>query len=151
MSDPHVRAQIREWLRAQLESIDGLQGFVVLDWQDIPEDPDLPWALVSIGDEDVQAITLGDQRGRKLSRELQVSVDIFHRDKTEPLILAEGYCAAIEARIGADPRMGGLVKNSELRAYTIAHSDEGSQPIVRIRMQWLVTYQTYERDATVPV
>lgn len=151
MSDQHVRGQIREWLRVQLGLIDGLQGFVVLDSQEIPEDLDLPWALVSIGDEDIQPITLGDQRGRKLSREVQVTVDLFHRDKTEPLILAERHCAAIEARIGTDPRMGGLVKNSELRAYTVTHSDEGSQPIVRVRMQWLVTYWTYERDATVPV
>lgn len=147
----HVRGQIREWLRQQLNGIDGLQGFVVIDAQEIPEDLELPWAHVAVGDEDIQAITLGGRDGRKLSREAQVTVDLFHRDESEPLIRAEGYCAAIEARLGADPRMGGLVKNSELRAYTVTHSDEGSQPIVRVRMQWLVTYWTYERDATVPV
>ncbi len=146
----HVRGQIREYVRAQIEAIDGLAGFVVFDSTDVPDDLEIPWAFVWIGDENVEAFTLGGPGGRKLSREVELTVDLFHRAKSEALALAEDYCAQIEAKIAAYPQMGGLVKSTDLRAYTIARSEEGSQPIVRVRMQWIVTYWTQERDATVP-
>jgi len=98
----------------------------------------------------VEPINLGGPQGRKLHREMQVTVDLFHREKNEALLVAEEYCARIEAVMAQDPRMGGLTAGCVLRAYTIARSDEGSQPIVRVRMQWIVNYCTQERDPTVP-
>lgn len=147
---PHVRAQIREYVRAQLTTIPGLELSVTLDSEEIPNDFALPWVHVHVGDEDIDAVNLGGPVGRKLTRALQLTTDIYCRGRSEPLLEAESYAAAIETKLASSPRMGGLASDTRLRAYTISRNDEGSTPIVQMRLQWLVTYFTNERDATVP-
>lgn len=147
----HVRAQIREYVRDKVTSIQGLEQAVTIDSEEIPDELVMPWCHILLGDEDIAVRGLGDPtKGRKLERSLQLTTDLYFRDKKEPLLLAEDYAAAIEAKLAANPRMGGIISDLVLRAYTIARNDEGSQPIVQLRMQWFATYFTHERDATVP-
>jgi hypothetical protein len=147
----HVRKLIREYVRARLVEIPGLEQNVCIDTEEIPKVPETPWAHASLGDEDVNQIGLGTiTAGRKNERLMQLFVDLYCCDRTAPLEFAEELAAAVEAKIAIDPRMGGLTRNTSLRGYTIDHSTEGSPPLTRLRMQWLVTYSTNERDATVP-
>lgn len=149
---PHVRSQIREYVRAKLATIPGLEQTVTIDSEEIPEGFELPWVHVHLGDEEVSPNNLGSiSSGRKLSRAMSLVTDIYCRDRSEPLLEAEKYAAAIEAKLASDPRMGGIAKDVRLVAYNISKSDEPrSLPILQMRLQWLVTYFTHERDATVP-
>ena len=146
----HVRAQIREYVRSLLITIEGLEQHVTIDSEDIPEDLDLPWVHVQVGQEDTDARGLGGPQGRKLQRELQLTVDIYCRDKRELFAQAEDYATEIETKLAAEPRMNGLASDLRLRAITPSRSSEGDQPIIQLRLLWFVTYFTNERDPTVP-
>lgn len=147
----HFRNQIREYVRAQLLAIPGLETSVLVDSEEIPEDVEAPLAVVDLGDEDITTTGLGDRtNGRKRDRELQMNTDVICAAKQEPKQLAESYIAAIEAKLSRDPRMGGLIRDLRLRALTRFRSPEGSRPTAMLRLQWFVSYSTYERDSTVP-
>lgn len=146
----HVRAQIREYVRALLTSIDGLHESVIVDSDKLPDDFHAEFVLVELGGETIQQIGLGGAAGRKNSRELELLTDVYALDKFETLQNAEAIAAAIEAKLTLDPRMGGLTKNLSLRAYLIEKNRDGKKPIARLRLQWAVTYFTNERDATIP-
>lgn len=146
----HVRAQIREFVRAKLITIVGLEQSVFIDSEEIPEDLEMPCVHVSLGDEDIEVRGINAAVGRKLSRDLQLTVDIYCQARIEAVLQAEGYAAAAEAKLSPDPRMGGLTSDLRLRSYTILRSSEGDQPITQMRLLWFITYFTNERDATVP-
>lgn len=146
----HVRAQIRERMRVLITAIAGLETSVEIDSEKIPEDPEAPFVHVLLGNEIIDQIGLGGPNGRKNSRELELIADIYCSAKSEALLLAEEYAVSIEAKVAADPRLGGLTSNISLRSYQIERSLEGRKPIVRLRLQWAAIYFTNERDATVP-
>jgi len=147
----HVRAQIREYVRAQIATIPEISQYVTIDSEEIPEDLVLPWVHVSVGDEDVTTTNLGGALGRKQSRGLQLAADIYCIDKLEPLLKAESYGVLIEQKLSAAPRMGGLVKDVQLNGITVQRNSDGAAPACRLRYQWLVTYFTNERDPTAAV
>lgn len=146
----HVRGQIRDYVRARLQGIPGLEQSVEIDSAKIPDDLRLPWVHVLLGNENILQRGLGAGTGRKNLRELELTIDIYSKAVHEATLIAENFAALIEARLASDPRMGRLVQDLALRSYSIEHSDEGQQPIARLRMQWFVTYFTNERDATAP-
>jgi hypothetical protein len=147
----HLRNKIREYVRAQLQAIAGLENSVLVDSEEVPEDVEAPIAVVDLGDEDIQTTGLGDRlNGRKRDREMQMNTDVICSAKREPKQLAESYIADIEAKLSRDPRMGGLIRDLRLRALTKFRSPEGSRPTAMLRLQWFVSYSTYERDSTVP-
>lgn len=146
----HVRASIREYVRGLLTSIAGLENSVEIDSNNIPESVEAPLVLVQLGSETIEQLGLGSASGRKNLRELQMFTDIYAAHVVEKLLEAEGYAASVEAKLTADPRMGGLAVNTSLRGYDVETNSEGRKPITRLRLTWSVIYQTYERDATVP-
>jgi hypothetical protein len=148
---PHVRAQIREFVRARLVEIPGLEQYVTIDSEEISEDLELPMVHVSLGDESITPKTMGGGNGRRMERQLQLFVDVYCQAKKEPLLQAEEFAAKIEAKLAADPRLGGLVRDLAVTAYQIERSDTGKVPIVQLRMPHSVLYFTNSRDATVPV
>lgn len=147
----HVRNQIREFVRASLTQIPGLEEAVAIDSDDIPPGLSAPFVHVDLGGEVIEQVGLGTLAGgRRNLRQLELLTDIYARAKSEALLAAEEYAAAIEAKLAADPRMGGLTWNVSLRTYVVENSDTGDQPITRLRLTWAVDYATNERDATVP-
>jgi hypothetical protein len=147
----HLRNKIREYVRAQLQAIPGLETSVLVDSEEVPEEVEAPLAVVDLGDEDITTTGLGDNvKGRKRDRQMQMNTDVICAAKKEPKLLAESYIADIEAKLSRNPRMGGLVRDLQLRALTKFRSPEGSRPTAMLRLQWFVSYSTYERDSTVP-
>jgi len=141
----HVRGQIRERVRVLLSAIPGLQDHVTIDARDVPDQAEMPWAWVWIGNEDVTTRTLG----AKQQRELELSIDLIARDVREVATQAEDIAAEIETAMAADRRLGDLAQDSYLRAYTIDRDNEGNQPMMRLRLQYVVVYVTETGRPTV--
>jgi hypothetical protein len=110
----------------------------------------MPWAWVWIGNEDVITRTLGSgQSGPKQQRELELSIDLISRDTQQVAEVAENIAAEIETAMAADRRITNLAQDSYLRAYTIDRDNEGSQPMLRLRLQYVVVYVTETGRPTV--
>lgn len=145
----HVRSQIRQWVATLLSAIPGLQDHVTIDSRDVPNEADMPWAWVWIGNEDVTTRTLSGQHGPKQQRELDLSIDLIVRDVYDVAEKAEDIAAEIEIAMAADRRLGNLAQDSYLRAYTIDRDNEGNQPMLRLRLQYVVVYVTETGRPTV--
>jgi hypothetical protein len=134
----HVRGQIRERVRVLLSNIDGLQDHVTIDYREVPDESEMPWAWVWVGNEDVIQRTLG----AKQQRELDLSIDLIARDTQQLANRVEDIAALIETALAADRKLSGLAQDCSLRAYTVDRNDDGSQPMMRLRLQYIVTYLT---------
>lgn len=146
----HVRGQIRDRVAAILAGIEGLQDHVTVDAREVPDEAELPWAWVWVGNEDIAPRTLGGGlSAAKLQRELELSIDLIARDTSQLATRVEDIAAAIETRMANDRRLGNLAQDSYLRAYTIDRDNEGSQPMMRLRLQYVVVYVTETGRPTV--
>jgi len=134
----HVRGQIRERVRVLLSAIPGLQDHVTIDAREVPDEADMPWAWVWVGNEDIIPRTLG----AKQQRELDLSIDLIARDTQQLADRVEDIAAAIETVMASDRKLSNLAQDSTLRAYTIDRNNDGSQPMLRLRLQYVVTYLT---------
>lgn len=139
----HVRGQIRARITTVLSAIPGLQDHVTIDWRDIPDQAEMPWAWVWIGNETITARTVS---GKKQQRELELYIDLISRDIREVATQAESIAASIESALAADRTLGDLAKDCDLRAYTVDRDNDGSQPMMRLRLQYLITYMTAATD-----
>lgn len=143
----HARQDIRERLRAALSDIDGIYDSIVFDSAEIPDAPESPWVYVWLGDEEAEAFTLGDAlRGRKLERTAVLNIDIFGRASGSGLDAIEGIAADAEARVFASRRLGGVLTSCTFSGMAIERTNDGSAPLVRLRMSWDITYITTEAD-----
>lgn len=146
----HVRTQIRDRVRETLSGIPDLEDHVTIDVKEIPDEADLPWAWVWIGNEDITVRTLGSgNSGPKQQREVDLSIDLIARDTQQLNDRVEAIAAEIEARMDADRRLNNLAQHSYLRAYTIDRDSAGTQPLLRLRMQYVVIYVTESGRPTV--
>lgn len=141
----HVRGQIRERVRGLLSGLDGLQDHVTIDAREVPDETEMPWAWVWVGNEDILPRTLG----AKQQRELDLSIDLIARDTQQLADRVEDIAAAVEVAMASDRKLSGLAQDSSLRAYTIDRNDEGAQPMLRLRLQYVVTYLTQTGIPTV--
>lgn len=141
----HVRGQIRAYIAARLAAVPGLQDHITIEAADVPDEAELPWALVSIGDETITSRRIaGPTISAKQQRDATLTVDVMGRDRQDVADQVETIAARIEALLGADPLIGGLAKGSELRAITVerVRRSEGSQPMLTLRLQYQITYMT---------
>lgn len=146
----HVRSQIRDRVRTLLSAIPGLQDHVTIEAKEVPDEAELPWAWIWVGNEDVTTRTLGGgQFGPKQQREMELSIDLIARDTRQVAEIAENIAAEVEIAMAADRRLGNLAQDSYLRAYTIDRNDEGGQPMLRLRLQYVVVYVTETGRPTV--
>lgn len=143
----HVRGQIRAYVAARLAAVEGLQEHITIEARDVPDETELPWALVSIGNEAIAGFTLGPPR--KLEREADLNIDLIGRDRSDVIRQIEDIAAEVETLMAADERMGGLAQGSSLVGLTIERIDGGSQPMMRLRLQYLITYLTASGAPTV--
>lgn len=135
-----------------LEAVDGLSAETVfLDSDEILQDTELPCVCVEIGDEQIEHESLGGSTGSTLKRDTQVNVDILHRARRDALLEAEDIAARIETAIATSTALLNLARSWFPQGIEIHRDSEGSVPSVRMRLQWLVTYSTNERDPTVAI
>lgn len=147
----HVRGQIREVFRTELSTLASLGNRIFLDSDEVPQDEELPCAVVEVGDESITHETLGASSGATLQRDTTVTVDIFYQARTEGLIAAEEILATLETRMALSVALLAIVRSSFPQQLAIVRDKDGAQATVRLRMQWLVTYSTNERDPTVAI
>lgn len=143
----HVRGQIRAYVAAKLSAVPGLQDHVTIEARDVPDEAELPWALVSIGNENVTPFTLGPPR--KLEREADLNIDLIGRAPTDVASQVEDLAAQVETLLAEDESFGGLATDTRLVALTVDRVDDAAQPLLRLRLQYLITYQTASGAPTV--
>ena len=145
----HVRGQIRERLGVLLGSIDGLLDHVTFDLPGTVDETVLPWAYVWLGNETIQPITTGG----KQARQVELFIDLLARDRSEITGRVEDIAARIELALAADKSLGGLVTDQVLNGYTLDRSDTsaGQASILRVRMEYGLTYLTNAGNASVAV
>lgn len=147
----HVRGQIREVFRAELSTLASLGNRIFFDSDEVPQEEELPCAVVEVGDEEITHETLGGSSGATLQRDTQVTVVIFYQARTEGLIAAEDILATLETRMALSSALLAIVRSSFPQQIAVVRNTDGSQPAVGLRIQWLVTYSTNERDPTVSI
>lgn len=128
-----------------LKHIPGLEDHVTADEEAITGVDDLPWCWAQLGDTDINTATT---KGRK-QRSLLIYFDLVVRARFKLLRAANSIAAAIENRIDANPRLGGLVLGMRLTGLTRGRPDETN--VARVRMTYLVTYSTAAGAAETPV
>jgi hypothetical protein len=147
----HVRGQIREAFRLDLAALGIAAQRIFFDSDEVPQEPELPVFVCTIGDEDIQHETLGGSTGAILGRSPVVNVDIIHAARTDALLEAEEFAAQIETAIATSTRLPSLLRSWFPQALNVSRNNEGAQTTVQLRLQWLVTYSTNERDPTVAI
>lgn len=149
----HVRGQIRAAWRAELVTVAGLDdAHVFFDSDEMLQQGDLPCACVWLGDEEIEHATLGGgNAGALLIRRALVHTDILYRARSEALLAAEEIAAAVETKIATSTALLALCQSWFPQGIEVVRDAEGSVPAVMLRLQWLVTYATNERDPTVAI
>jgi hypothetical protein len=148
----HVRGQIREAFRVIVTGIPAFASSTYFDSDEVPSEAELPVAIVALGNEDISHESLGGgSAGAILRRECAAYVDILHQARADALLAAEDYAALIEAAIATDTALLALIHSVFVNGYTVTRDDDGAQPTVNLRLEYLITYVTNERDATVAI
>lgn len=132
-------------LAVYLQSIPGLEDHVTLDEADIPEEIDLPWAWLQLGDFNIASRTL---EGKK-HRSLEVHIDLITRNRRGQMEQANTLAAVIENRIDADPTLGRRVASAQLLSGTRERDDTAS--MARLRLIYSIEYSTAAGAATTPL
>lgn len=148
----HVRGQIRAAWHAELVTVAGLDdSHVFFDSDEMLQQGDLPCACVWLGDEEIEHADLGGSTGAKLIRRAQVHTDILYRARSEALLAAEEIAAAVETKIATSSALLALCQSWFPQGIEVSRDAEGSVPTVTLRLTWLITYVTNERDPTTAI
>lgn len=147
----HHRQTIRQAVAAVLAGLPttGPRVFKSRVWP--LADDKLPCLLVFTRRDQVQDASMG--RPRRLNRGVEVIVEGVVAAASEDLDDTLDIIAAeVEAAMGADPTLGGVVKQclldgstSELRA------SEGEKPVGAIQLVFIATYRTVEGDPSTAI
>lgn len=141
----HVDDAVLEGLASYLRNIPGLEDHITLDEETIPAEPDTPWCWLQLGDFVIDGGTID---GKKY-RSLEVHVDLIGMGRRGPMKAAGTIAAAIEDRIDADPRLGGLVRSSRLVGGTRERDDPASA--AHLRLTYSLEFATARGAATTPI
>jgi hypothetical protein len=141
----HACDVILNAVKDRLARIPGLEHHVVVDEERIVGVDELPWCWIQLGDEDV----VGTSLDGKKQRSLQVQIDLIVRDRFALMQKANTLAASIEDHLDVTPRLGGLVLSIRLQSHTRSRADD--TPIARLRLTYLVTYQTAAGAAAIPI
>ena len=143
----HVRGQIRAQLAQILATIPGLEDHVTFDMPDTVDEVDLPWCFLWLGDEDINMVTI-DGRQERIT---DLFLDFIGRDRSDVTQRIEEYAAAAESLLQSNATLGGLISQSQLRAYHLTRDENGANTYLQFRVQYLITYRTMVGAPTVAV
>jgi hypothetical protein len=146
----HVRTQLRVAIRAAIDGIDAIKGYVVFDQSEVEESRASPWAYVELGDEAIAPQAAGPgSSGRLMRRTVPIRIDLYTYGKAEALDQVEEIGALVEARLFQQQSLGGLVRGLTLTAVQPDRRAVSSSTNHLLRLTYVAAYFTSESDPTV--
>ena len=141
----HGRKQIRDALVAAVTGL-ATTGSRVFPSRVHPLPKDLEPSLLVYAMRETSA---GDTMGRPitLERTVTIAVEAVVKESTTADDTLDQVAAEVEAAVGGDPHLGGIVLDTVLTETDIAFSGEGEMPVGRMRLEFETVYRTKENDA----
>lgn len=139
----HARQQIRE---AIVTAVTGLTttGANVFDSRVYPyDDTSLPCVAVYARQEGPS----DEYEGRKSERDLLIVVEARTKKTASMEDEIDTICAEVEAVLGADRTLGGVLLNLEIEETSIDLTDDADQPTGLAEMTWRASYRVDPSDA----
>lgn len=138
----HARTQIRQAVVALLTGHTAAGSRVYTSRVYPLDDPKLPALLVSTPQESMGNPTM--QRPRTQQRTPQLVIEGYVKARGDIEAEADALAVEVEKIIGADPTLGGRVKDTMLDSTAIQLSGDGEKPVAVITLSFAVLYYTKE-------
>lgn len=134
----HARTQIRQAVVNLLKDNTAAGSRVYASRVYALDDPKLPALLVFTPQEGMGNPSM--QRPRTQQRNLQLVIEGYVKARGDIDAEADALALEVEQIIGADPTLGGLVKDAMLDTSTTQLSGEGEKPVAIISLTFAVLY-----------
>jgi hypothetical protein len=134
----HARTQIRQAVVALLAGNTAAGSRVYASRVHPLDDPKLPALCVFSPQESMGNPTM--QRPRTQQRTLQLVIEGYVKARGDIDAEADTLALEVEKIIGADPTLGGLVKDAMLDTTSTQLSGEGERPVAIITLTFAVLY-----------
>lgn len=145
---PHVRAQLRAAVAAQLNGLPTTAERVLLGRFRALAADHLPTLLVYTDDEEISLAAMG--RPARQDRRVTLLVEVRAKgvDSAELQDLLDDIAAEVEPRILDNPTFGGLATETELFKTRTRLEERGERIDGGLRLEFRVTYETAEGRPT---
>lgn len=134
----HARTQIRQAVVNLLKDNTAAGSRVYASRVYALDDPKLPALLVFTPQEGMGNPSM--QRPRTQQRNLQLVIEGYVKARGDIDAEADALALEVEQIIGADPTLGGLVKDATLDTTSTQLSGEGEKPVAIISLTFAVLY-----------
>lgn len=134
----HARTQIRQAVVNLLTGNTSAGSRVYASRVYALDDPKLPALLVFTPQEGMGNPSM--QRPRTQQRNLQLVIEGYVKARGDIDAEADALALEVEQIIGADPTLGGLVKDATLDTISTQLSGEGEKPVAIISLTFAVLY-----------
>ena len=138
----HARTQIRQAVVAMLTGNTAAGSRVYTSRVYPLDDPKLPALLVFTPQESMGNPSM--QRPRTQQRTPQLVIEGYVKARGDIEAEADALAVEVEKIIGADPTLGGRVKDTMLDSTSIQLSGDGEKPVAVITLTFAVLYCTKE-------
>lgn len=138
----HARTQIRQAVVAMLTGNTAAGNRVFTSRVYPLDNPKLPALLVSTPQENMGNPSM--QRPRTQQRTPQLVIEGYVKARGDIEAEADALAVQVEQIIGADPALGGRVKDTMLDSTVIRLSGDGETPVAIITLTFAVLYCTKE-------
>ncbi len=138
----HARTQIRKAVVNALKGNTAAENRVYESRVYALDDPKLPALLVFTPQESMGQPSI--QRPRTQMRQLQLMVEGYLKARGDIDSDADALALEVEQLIGADPTLGGLVKDAMLDTTATRLSGEGEKPVAIVSLTFVILYSVKE-------
>lgn len=138
----HARTQIRKAVVNALKGNTAAENRVYESRVYPLDDPKLPALLVFTPQESMGQPSI--QRPRTQMRQLQLMVEGYLKARGDIDSDADALALEVEQLLGADPTLGGLVKDAMLDTTATRLSGEGEKPVAIVSLTFLILYSVKE-------
>lgn len=140
---PHVRTQLRKWLKAKLKG-SAEAGDRVLVQRTLPLPKDLkPTFLLWLSDETSEDATQG---GKQMRRSIARVVACAKGDSEAIADLLDNMAIWAERVFADDPQLGGLAFDSMYRGARLEQRGEAEQPVSGLALEFEIAVMTRRDD-----
>lgn len=141
----HASDVVLQAFETALGAISGLEGHVTRDEDKIPNEIDMPWAWLNLGNEDIN----GQSLNGKKTRGQFINIDVVSSSRYAAMQTTNELTGRIEDKVDVDPTLGGIVGSALLQGIVRERNEE--LRVARARMVYLVTYWTRAGASSTPV
>jgi hypothetical protein len=145
----HVRRRIRQAVATRLTNLATTGTRVFISRVYPLAESKLPGILIYTPQESSQVDSITKPRG--LARGVNVVVEGVVESTGALDDDLDQIAVEVEQALGADPSLGGLVKDTRLSGTQIMHAGDGKKPVGAIRMTFEVIYRTPENNPTTTI